>query len=381
MVIHEYQGKALFRAAGVPLPSGDVAETPEQAAEIARKIGKKVAVKAQVLVGGRGKAGGIKLADTPEEAQARAKEILGMDIKGLKVHKVLVEEAIDIDKEFYLGFVLDRSNNRHLLMFSPVGGIDIEEVAEKTPDQIYKYGMHPLLGLQSFQTRDLIHRVPGLDQGTRKQLGQMVELLWKMYSKYDGTLVEINPLAVLKDGRLVAADAKFNADDNAIFRQPELEKMEEGASDDPIEQAAKAKNLAYVRLDGDVGIIGNGAGLVMTTLDMVNREGGRPANFLDVGGGANAKVVRNSLETVLMDKNVKGVFFNIFGGITRGDEVAKGMIEATKEMDLNVPIVVRLSGTRAEEGRALLEGSRFVPAETMSEGAAKIVELTGGKSK
>jgi succinyl-CoA synthetase beta subunit len=375
MVIHEYQAKALFRDADIPLPQGEVADTPEQAAAAAKKIGKPVAVKAQVHVGGRGKAGGIKLAQNADEASKHAKAILGMNLKGLTVRKVLVEEAIDIDRELYLGIVLDRGNNCHTLMFSPMGGVDIEEVADKHPDQIYMYPIHPHLGLQDFQVKDLVFRVPDLSKGARAELGEFVRKLWHVYRHYDATLAEINPLVLLKNGSMVAADAKFNVDDNALFRQPKLSAMQEVAEEDPIEREAKQKGLAYVRLEGDVGIIGNGAGLVMCTLDMVSREGGKPANFLDIGGGGNAELTRKCLETVLSDPNVKGVLFNIFGGITRGDEVAKGILETSKRMDIKVPMVIRLSGTRAEEGRALLVGTALTPAETMIEGAQKIVEL------
>lgn len=381
MVIHEYQGKDLLRQHGVPLPQGQVASTPEEAADIAHKMGKKVAIKAQVHVGGRGKAGGIKLASNREEALANAGAILGMNIKGLTVRKVLVEEAIEIDKEFYLGFVLDRGNNQHLMMFSPMGGVDIEDVAEKSPEMIFRYPIHPVLGLLDWQVSDLVWRVEGLVPEARKAMSVLVKALWKAYASLDSTLAEINPLVITKDGRVIAADAKFNVDDSALFRLPQVHEMHEIAADDRIEADAQAKGLAYVRLDGDVGIIGNGAGLVMTTLDMVSREGGRPANFLDVGGGANAAIVRTSLETVLGDPNVKGVLFNIFGGITRGDEVARGILEATREMEIKVPMVIRLSGTRAEEGRKLLEGSRFVPAQTMSEAARKIVELVKAATK
>ena len=259
-------------------------------------------------------------------------------------------------------------------MFSPMGGVDIEEVAEKSPEQIYRYPVHPILGLQEYQITDLACRID-LDAAGRKALKDIIRRLWHVYIQYDSVLAEINPLVVLKDGRLMAADAKFNVDDNALFRHPKLAAMQEVAEEDEYERAAKDKGLAYVRLQGEVGIVGNGAGLVMTTLDMVSREGAKPANFLDVGGGASARVVRESLETVLADPQVKGVLFNIFGGITRGDEVAKGILEATSGMEIKVPIVIRLSGTSAAEGRALLEGSRFAPVETMAEGARRIVEL------
>jgi succinyl-CoA synthetase beta subunit len=376
MVIHEYQGKELMETFGVPTTKGRVASTPAEAKAIAAEIGKKVAVKAQVHVGGRGKAGGIKLADTPEEAEKAAAQILGMDIKGLTVHKVLVEECIDIDREFYLGITLDRDARTHVIMLSPMGGVDIEEVAVTHPDQIYRLHSHPTLGLQDYEIRDLLFRIP-LDANLRKQLHVFVRKLFELYRAYDCTIAEINPLAILKDGRVVAADAKVNFDDNATFRHTDLETMREVAEEDPLERQAKERGLNnYVRLDGYVGIIGNGAGLVMGTLDIVNREGGKPANFLDVGGGANAALVANALGLVLSDPNVKGVLFNIFGGITRGDEVAKGIVEGSKQVDIKVPLVIRLSGTNEAEGRAILKENGYEVAATMEEAAKKIVALT-----
>lgn len=376
MVIHEYQGKELLAAMGVPTTKGRVASTPEEAQAIAREIG-KVAVKAQVHVGGRGKAGGIKVASTPDEALAAAKAILGMDIKGLTVQKVLVEEAIEIEKEFYLGITLDRDARTHVIMFSPMGGVDIEEVAKEHPDQIFKLHTHPTLGLQEYQIRDLLYKVDALDAQRRKELAVFLRTLFKLYRQYDCTLAEINPLAITKDGRMIAADAKVNFDDNAVYRHQDLESMREVAEEDPLERQAKERGLNnYVRLDGEVGVIGNGAGLVMGTLDMVAACGGKAANFLDVGGGASAKLVTNSLELVLSDPRVKGVLFNIFGGITRGDEVAKGIVEGGKAVKIDKPLVIRLSGTNAEEGRKILKDNGYETAATMLEAAQKIVELT-----
>ena len=377
MVIHEYQGKVLLDEVGVPITRGRVASTPEEAGKIAAEIGKKVAVKAQVLVGGRGKAGGIKLAEGEADAKEKASQILGMDIKGLKVEKVLVEEAIEIAKEFYLGITLDRARCAHVIMFSTMGGVDIEEVAETHPEAIIKVAVSPQRGLLDHHIREVCHAFP-MDKQERKDLAVFVKSLFELYISKDCTIAEINPLAITTDGRMVAADAKVNFDANAMFRHPELEAMateteEEG---DPLELKAKEKGLAYVRLDGEIGIIGNGAGLVMSTLDEVNRVGGKPANFLDVGGGASAKVVTNSLELVLSDPNVKGVLFNIFGGITRGDEVAKGIIAGTKELKIDKPLVIRLSGTNEAEGRAILKEAGIETAETMEDAAKKIVALT-----
>lgn len=376
MVIHEYQGKELMDQVGVPITRGRVASTAAEARAIATEIGGKVAVKAQVHVGGRGKAGGIKIAETPEQAEKAASEILGMDIKGLTVHKVLVEECIEIEKEFYLGITLDRDAGTHVVMLSPMGGVDIEEVAVTHPDQIFRCHSHPQLGLQDYEIREMLYRLD-VSQELRKKLHFFIKKLFELYRKWDCTLAEINPLAILKDGRVIAADAKVNFDDNATFRHPELEAMREVAEEDPLEREAKVRGLNnYVRLDGEVGVIGNGAGLVMGTLDIVSREGGKAANFLDVGGGANAALVANALGLVLSDPNVKGILFNIFGGITRGDEVAKGIVEGSKQLEIKVPLVIRLSGTNEAEGRAILKEAGYEVAATMEEAAAKIVALT-----
>ncbi|PQV65098.1 succinyl-CoA synthetase (ADP-forming) beta subunit [Abditibacterium utsteinense] len=378
MKIHEYQGKEIFAKYGVPTPQGRVAFTPDEAAQIAAEIGKTVVVKAQVHAGGRGKAGGIKVAKTPEEARQMAEQIIGMEIKGLKVEKVLVEEAADIKEEYYLGITTDRAARRNIVMVSKEGGIEIEIVAEENPAAIAKLHLDPAIGLQDFQIRQLAFEA-NLPPAALKGVGPFLKALYKVYLDYDCSLAEINPLVLTGDGKLIAADAKVVLDDNALFRHPELAKFQEEQEEDPIEAEAHKRGLTYVRLDGDIGIIGNGAGLVMTTLDVVKREGGSPANFLDIGGGAKAEVVTKAIDTVLLDKNVKGIFFNIFGGITRGDEVAKGMLDAIATMDIKVPIVVRLTGTRAAEGLKLLEGSTLVGAATMQEGAQKIVALVNGK--
>lgn len=377
MKIHEYQGKEILARYGVPTPAGKVASTPEEAAQVAAEIGGTVVVKAQVHVGGRGKAGGIKVAKTPEEAREVASKILGMDIKGLTVEKVLVEQAADIKEEYYIGITTDRAARRNIVMVSAAGGIDIEEVAAATPEKIAKLHLDPAIGLQDYQIRQLAFEA-NLPPAAIKGIGPFLKALYRVYLDFDCSLAEINPLVLTGEGKLIAADAKVDLDDNALFRHPELAQYQEAQEDDPIEAEAHKRGLTYVRLQGDIGIIGNGAGLVMTTLDVVEREGGKPANFLDIGGGAKAEVVTKAIDTVLLDKNVKGIFFNIFGGITRGDEVAKGMLEAIATMDIKVPIVVRLTGTRAAEGLALLEGSTLTPAATMQEGAQKIVALVNG---
>ncbi|HXE72651.1 MAG TPA: ADP-forming succinate--CoA ligase subunit beta [Candidatus Nitrosotenuis sp.] len=375
MNIHEYQGKEILARLGLPVPRGRVAAAAVEAEHVARELGGKVAVKAQVHTGGRGKAGGIKVAHHPEEARRHAETILGMKIKGLTVEKVLVEEGIDIEREFYLGITLDRARARHVVMFSPMGGMDIEEVARQHPEAIFRFYAHPHLGLQEWQGRQLAHTVD-LTPHQRKELMDIVRRLFTLYADRDCTLVEINPLAILKDGRMVCADTKVSFDENALFRHPDLEILREVAEEDPLEREAQKRRHAYVHLSGEVGVIGNGAGLVMSTLDEVSRHGGRPANFLDIGGGARAPVVKSAVELVLMDPQVKGLLFNIFGGITRGDEVARGIIEGLEGAGRKVPVVIRLSGTNEEEGRALLRQAGYETAATMDEAARKIVELT-----
>ena len=377
MKIHEFQGKLVLQKYGVATTKGQVAYTPDQVKEIAEQLGGTVVVKAQVHVGGRGKAGGVKLGKTPVEAYEVGKQILGMDLKGLKVKKVLVEGAINIDKEYYLGMLFDRDTRKIIVMVSAEGGMDIEEVNEKTPEKIARVWVDPTMGLQDFQIRDLIFGAQ-LDKAYVKPITKFLRGLYNAFVGSDATLAEINPLVITKEGDVIAADCKMDIDDNALFRQPELAQWQESEEDNAIEDEARTRGLTYVHLSGDIGIIGNGAGLVMTTLDAVSREGGQPSNFLDIGGGAKAEVVRNALEVVLMEPKIKAVLINIFGGITRCDEVAKGILEATSTMDIKVPIVVRFSGTREEEGRKLLEGTKLIPAASMQEAARKVVEVGYG---
>lgn len=359
MKLQEYVGKDLLRRAGVPVPSGEVAETPHQAQEIAARIG-PVAVKAQVLVGGRGKAGGIIVADTPEGARQAAEQILGMDLKGLTVNKVLVEQQVRIAREYYAGITLDRSRHRFILMLSSMGGIDIEEVAATHPEAIIKTWIDPAFGLLGFQIRDAMLEA-GFEQAAFKGLQRIIAGLYRVMVENDAMLAEVNPLAITEDGKVIAADAKVDIDDGALFRHPDLAQFKSEAIDDPVEQQASERGLPYVKLDGNIGVIGNGAGLVMMTLDIIKAVGGQPANFLDIGGGARAEVVRSAIETVLLDSKVEGIVMNIFGGITRGDEVARGLLDAASTMDIRVPIAIRLAGTRSAEGLEVLKGSTFTP--------------------
>ncbi|MDQ2798742.1 MAG: ADP-forming succinate--CoA ligase subunit beta [Armatimonadota bacterium] len=381
MKIHEYQAKQLLKQYGVPVPAGQVASNADEAREVARTLGKRVVIKGQVHSGGRGKAGAVKIADDANAAEAIGKDLLGKTLffaqanSNLKVNRLLVEEAVDIDKEIYLGITQDRARQRDVLILSMKGGMDIEEVAHNNPADIAKLLIDPLLGLPDYAARQVL-----FDAGFDKALiGKAVPFLKALYAAYvgtDATLAEINPLVVTKDGRLIAGDAKWDIDENSLFRHPEFTVFKDDSEGDPIEAEAHRRGIQYVRLEGgDIGIIGNGAGLVMTTMDEVKRAGGNPADFLDIGGGAKAEAVTSSLEIVLSDPNVKGVLFNIFGGITRGDEVAKGIIEGVKSLDVKVPIVIRLAGTRAKEGAELLRTTNLVPADTMQAAAAKIVEL------
>ena len=374
MKLHEYQAKQVLARAGIPIPDGRPATTPPEAEAAARALGGAVAVKAQVHVGGRGKAGGIKVAKTPEEARDAAKAILGMDIKGLRVEKVYVERAANVERELYLGITLDRDRRRPVVMLSTVGGMDIEEVAAKSPEKIARGWPNPLLGLLAFEARSLVFDA-GVPERQRDAVADIARRLYGVAMETDASLVEINPLFVQKDGSVLAGDAKLDVDDNALFRQPDLAKLKEISKDEESEEKARALGFCYVQLDGDVGIIGNGAGLVMSTLDAVKNAGGRAANFLDVGGGAKEEVVRSALEIVLANPRVKSVLINIFGGITRGDEVAKGILDVIRTHPPGVPLVNRLSGTEAEAGRKLLEGARLESRETMDEAAKEAVRL------
>ena len=367
----EYQVKERFRTAGIPVPDGRLARNPDEAALAAGALG-SVVVKAQVPIGGRGKAGGIKLARTPVDAKRAAGEILGMTIKGYTVREVWCETAQEIVRELYLGLTLDRDARKPVLILSAQGGMDIEEVAQTRPDAIAKLHPDPWRGPLTFQVRDLIFRA-GLGP-LQAQLMPLVTKLYALGRTYDALTIEINPLALTRDGGLVAADGKLEIDENAMFRHKDLHGADE-SDEDPLEAEAKRRKLTYVRLDGSIGVIGNGAGLVMNTLDLVEREGGHAADFLDIGGGAKAEVVHSALELLASDPRVKGILINIFGGITRGDEVAHGIIDATRDLNLNVPLVVRMTGTREEEGRQLLREAGIPPEAGASAAARKIVEL------
>lgn len=374
MKFQEYQTKQIFKDAGIPVLPGKVVASPEEAQKAANLLGGVVAVKAQVLVGGRGKAGGIKIAKSPEDAATFASTILANPLKGLTVHKLLIEQGAAIAREFYLGFAVDRTRKAHTLIFTAQGGVDVEELAATNPSAIITLPIYPSSGL----TESIVQRVlteSGLQPSQQSKLVTILKKLYEIYIKSDAELIEINPLVVTESGDLIALDAKLSVDDSAAYRQPELVAMLDPEDEDPIETEAKKQGLAYVRLSGNVGIIGNGAGLVMGTMDEVQRAGGTPANFLDLGGGARADVMKKALELLLKDSRIKGVFINIFGGITRCDEVAKGIIGVSAETKLPWPIVIRLEGTQADEGKALLAASNLIPASSMQDGAKKIVEL------
>jgi succinyl-CoA synthetase beta subunit len=373
MKLHEYQGKDLFRAAGLPVPQGEVATTPDEVAAIAERLG-RVVIKAQVHVGGRGKAGGVKVASSPTEAREIASRILGMDIKGLVVKKVLVEPALSIATEYYAGIVNDRVSKRFVLMLSSMGGVDIEDVARTNPEAIIRVPIDPAFGLQDFEIRQAI-KSAGFDRTKTRELAAVIKGLYSALVRYDCLLAEVNPLVITADAQVVVADAKVDIDDNALYRHKELLPYREESFDNEMDRVATEQGLTYVHLGGDIGVIGNGAGLVMNTLDVVTASGGKPANFLDIGGGAQAALVVKAVNMVVSDPEVKGIIFNIFGGITRCDEVARGMLQAAKEMQIRVPVVVRLAGTQEAAGRELLEGSPFVPVASMQEAAQRIQQL------
>jgi len=370
----EYQAKEVLASLGISIPPGRVAHTPDEASEACAALG-PVAVKAQVPVGGRGKAGGIKLASTPEEARRAAEQIIGMDIKGFKVPLVYCESALEIAREIYLGFTVDRDARANILMLSSQGGMDIEQVAAESPDSIARLYPNPWRGPLNFELNALVFQA-GLGELARP-LSALIQKLYRAIPELDAVTAEINPLVVTRSGDIVAGDAKLEIDDNAMWRQQDLDRrygsMIEG---DPYEVEAKKRGLTYVSLDGDIGIIGNGAGLCMSTLDLVQRAGGHAANFCDIGGGARAEVVENALGVIMMNPRVKGVLMNIFGGITRGDEVARGLVTARDNLKMKLPLVVRMSGTNEEEGRAILKAGGIEPGANAWEAAQKIVELT-----
>jgi len=384
--IHEYQAKALLREFGVAVPKGELADTPARAREIAQRLGGRVVVKAQVHAGGRGKAGGIKLADTPQAAEQAAGQILGMMLKtpqtppeGIKVRKVLIEEASAIDRELYLSITLDRARATHVVMASQAGGMEIEEVAARTPDRILREWAHPALGVADFQARRIAFGL-GLAGEQFKQGAALIRNLFALYLARDCSLVEINPLVVTTDGRVLALDAKLNFDDNALYRHKDIAELRDVNEETPLDVEASKYGLNYIKLDGDVGCMVNGAGLAMATMDIIKQAGGEPANFLDVGGGASPEQIENAFRILSSDPSVKAVFINVFGGILRVDRLAEGIIGAVRKLGLKLPVVLRAEGTNVEQGKKMLadSGLALTMADDMADGAKKAVALAKG---
>ena len=374
MKLHEYQSKQIFAKFGIPIPNGKVAATAQEAEQIAQELRTRVVIKSQVLVGGRGKAGGIRLAKSPKEAEELAAQILAMEIKGLPVRKVLVDEAAQIDKEIYLGITNDRAARKPVMMASSAGGVDIEEVARETPEKIIREHIDPLLGLRDYQARDIAIGID-LPRDHWRAFGQISRGLWEAYKACDATLAEINPLVITADNRLLAVDGKMVLDDNALYRHADLVEMRDLDVEAQSEIEARKYGLSFIKLDGNIGCMVNGAGLAMTTMDIIKLYGGEPANFLDIGGGAGADKVSAALRIILTDPNVKAILFNIFGGITRGDEVARGILAALDEVKTNIPMVIRLVGTNAEEGRQILANAKMITADTLAQAAEKAVAV------
>ena len=375
MKIHEYQARQIFRDYGIPAPDAVLCYTVNEVEKAARELNQMVVVKAQVLVGGRGKAGGVKLARTVDDAVTAAKQILGMNIKGYTVEKVLVTSAVNIAKEFYVGLISDRNTKTVTLMVSAEGGVEIEEVAKDSPEKIIKFSINPLTGLLDYQARNVALELFG-DIKLAQQAASIFIKLYKLYVETDATLAEINPMVLTTDHEILAIDGKMNFDDNALFRQPKILAMRQPDAEELQEIAAHEKGLSYIKLDGNIGCMVNGAGLAMATMDMIKLYGGSPANFLDIGGSSSPQKVIDAMHILLSDKNVKSVMINIFGGITRCDDVAKGLIKALEIIITDVPIVVRLSGTNAEEGLALLKKTGLPTVISMSEAAKKAIELS-----
>src|SRR5947209_452101 len=381
MDLLEYQGKQLFAKHGVTVPDGRPATSVQEAVEAAEGLGYPVVIKAQVLIGGRGKAGGIKLAKDRSEAEEHANAILGMDIRGFTVHELYVEKASEIDEEYYAAILLDRSEKKPLAMLSRMGGMDVEEIAERDPNAIVRLHVDPLLGFSDFHGRRLAFEA-GIAADVVRPVGALLGRLYETFIAEDAMLVEVNPLLVTGDRKVVALDAKVTVDGNSLYRHPDTAAFRNQAAEDPQEAMAKERGLTFVKLDGNIGVLGNGAGLVMSTLDVVAQAGGSPANFLDAGGGSDAEKIKQAVQLILANEAVKAVLFNIFGGITRGDEVAKGLIAAFDEIKPTVPFVVRLDGTNDVEGRRLLDEAKLpnvYPARTMDEAAEKVVALAAGQ--
>ena len=384
MKIHEYQGKAILAKYGVPVPQGEVVFDPTTAREVAKRLGGGVVVvKAQIHAGGRGKGGGVKVVKNADEAEEAAKKMLGMRLvthqtgpEGQVVGRVLIEQGLKIKRELYLAILIDRSSERPVLMVSREGGVEIEKVAEETPEKIHKVFIHPTAGLSAFQTRQLAFAL-GLEGAQITQAGKLMTAIWDAFKATDASLVEINPLIVTEKGNLLALDAKINFDDNALYRHPDIKELRDASEEAPLEVEASKYSLNYIKLDGTIGCMVNGAGLAMATMDIIKLAGGEPANFLDVGGGASAEQIKNAFRILMSDKNVKAVFINIFGGILRCDILAEGVIAAVKDLGVPVPIVIRMEGTNVEKGKQMLKesGLNFTTADTMSEGAERVVAL------
>ena len=384
MKIHEYQAKAILAKYGVPVPGGEVVQTPAEAAAVAQRLGGGVSVvKAQIHAGGRGKGGGVKVVKSVEEAQEAAGKILGMNLvtyqtgpRGQKVARVLVEQGLRIKRELYLGLVIDRSSEKPVLMVSPEGGVEIEKVAEETPDRIFKEYIEPGVGLAPFQTRKLAFAL-GLEGAQVAQATRFMTAVWDAFRATDASLIEINPLIVTEDGNLLALDAKMTFDDNALYRHADIKELRDLSEEEPLEIEASKHSLNYIKLDGTIGCMVNGAGLAMATMDIIKLAGGEPANFLDVGGGANAEQIKNAFRILMSDRSVKAVLINIFGGILRCDVLAEGVIAAVRDLGVPVPIVIRMEGTNVEQGKQMLResGLNFTTADTMSEAAEQVVAL------
>lgn len=372
--MHEYQSKMILSRYGIPIPRGRVALTASEAKQIANELGGRVVIKSQVLVGGRGKAGGIRLAKSAKEVEELATAILGMEIKGLPVRKVLVDEAVSIEREIYLSITDDRASGRPLLIASGEGGVDIETIALQSPEKIIKVPINPLLGLKEYQARDVSASIE-LPRDLWRSFAEIAQGLWQAYSECDLLLAEINPLVVTEDRRLVSLDAKLIVDDNALFRHPQLAELRDLDAEDPAEIEAHKYGLSYIKLDGQIGCMVNGAGLAMATMDIIKLYGGSPANFLDIGGGASAEKVAAALRIILMEPNVQAILINIFGGITRCDVVAKGILSVMSEVKPRVPMIVRLVGTNAEEGMRLLANANFITADTLVNAAQKAIQV------
>jgi succinyl-CoA synthetase beta subunit len=377
MKLHEYQSKTIFSKYGIPIPKGRVATTADEAKQITEELGGRAVIKAQVLVGGRGKAGGVKVAKNSDEAAEFAQQILTMQIKGLPVRKVLVDEAAAIATEIYFSITNDRAAKKPVMIASAAGGVDIEEVAAKTPEKIIKVHIDPLLGLRDYQARDIAASID-LPRELWRDFAKIASSLWQVYKETDAELAEINPLVITGDNKLVALDGKMLIDDSSLFRHSDLAEIRDVDEEAPAETEARRYGLSFIKLDGNIGCMVNGAGLAMTSMDIVKLFGGEPANFLDIGGGAGADKVAAAMRIILSDSNVKAVLFNIFGGITRCDEVARGILAAMDEVKPKVPMVVRLVGTNAEEGRKLLENAKMITAETLADAAKKAVAAAKG---